>query len=485
MWVVGLGFAILVCLWAAIIVLMPTSVGIWVLGVGVLSQNVLLGCIAIPALGSAGGYLAIWKDVCVLAIIAGLVVFKTKNPSTLPPAMVLLMTLTCLHVGIYLVFPGVTEGSGITPAGVLGRLAAFRQWLVPIELILLGSLLARNGVTARSLAAPLRILGDVIAAAAIAGWFLIPIEFWVALNLSIGSALSGDISSASGQLEGLQSYFFGHAVARAVAPFGSPLVLAFSLIIPIAMAWNNRPPSGVPLRLIVLLAALFLSQTRGVIIGLVLVWAITKLARRELGTGFIAAMLLCLVVALSPLRVAVTNTITLQDPSSKVHLEAILGGFGTMLERPLGIGIAQGGQIGRSFARSDAGGENLYLLAANERGWLGLLLIIGLMISCGVAAGRSPQVLIGKASGDRSRKETQSLRIAATQGLGVLLVASLTTEHAIAFTSSWMVWVALGWASARKDPPAHHQVVSLSTRASASASGAPSMLTRRATDAGR
>lgn len=429
---------------ATILALRPTTAGPLVLGVGIAAQSVILALFIVPVLGPRGAYAALWKEAAVGLLILALTLRRDRSVARrLPVPVLVVLTLTALQLVIYAALPTVTSSSGAPTPGATARLAGLRQWIVPLELLLLGSALHNGGLTTGRLLTFSRRFGTSVAAIAIAGLFVLPLTFWVRVNSGITAALSGDASTASGQLEALQSYFLGQAVPRAVAPFGSPLALAFSLLLPLCLLWANRRRGKLTPSMLLVAMALVLSQTRGVLVGIVIVWLLSKVHPRNLDSRLVLGIVVLVGLALGPLNGAIVNTVTFNDPSSKLHYLAIRDGFSQLLDNPVGIGLGQGGQVGRAFSDSRAGGESLFLVAGNERGWVGLILIVALFAACWHTLRPRDR---NEKQGTRARAlESEVLRRGLRGAIAVLVFGSITTEHAVAFTSSWLLWVAVGY----------------------------------------
>ncbi len=440
--IVGGGLAVVLAL---ILALRPVTAGPLFLAVGICIQAVAIAVVVVPVVGPRGGYAALWKEAVVGVLLFALVVGQNRSIARrLPTSVRIVLVLTIVQLVLYMAFPVITSSSGVPPAGTTARLAGLRQWLVPCELLLLGHTLHNAGLSPGRLLAFVKRFGTVVAVVSIAGWVFIPLDFWARVNLVTTTTLSGDPAAATGQLEGLQSYFLGQAVPRAVAPFGSPLVLAFSLLLPmwLVAATRHRGPANFPLLLIG--TALILTQTRSILFGIVAVWILSKLRRRMMSARLIAGLLTLTFLAAGPLSVAIDNTLTLKDPSSNVHYAAIRDGYLQLLTNPLGVGLGQGGQIGRAFGYDRAGGESLYFVAGNERGWLGLALVVGLFLVCFTAIGLH-HIPVEDVNVGSDESEAEALCHGLRRAVVVLAIASVTTEHAVAFTSTWLLWVALGF----------------------------------------
>lgn len=436
---------LLVVILVLILVLRPVIAGPQILAVGICAQSVIIALVVVPSVGPNGAYAALWKEAVVGLLLV--VLFNRQDRSVarrLPVPIVVVLLLTALQLVFYMAFPAVTGSSGVPVTDTTARLAGLRQWIVPLELLLLGHALHNSGLTPTRLLAFVTRFGAVIAAFAVTGWVLLPLSFWAGVNMVTTTALSGDTSKASGQQEGLESYFLGQAVPRAVAPFGSPLALAFALLLPLCLMWVMHSQGRVDFPLLLVGTALVLTQTRGVLLSVVVVWLLWKLRTRKIGGRTIVGLVILAALASGPLSEAFANTLTLGDPSSKVHYDALSAGFAQLLTNPVGVGLGQGGQIGRAYGSSLAGGESLFLVAGNERGWLGLALVVALFVVCFRAL--RPNSCADELTGaGREQPEVEALRRGSRSAVAALALASITTEHAVAFISTWLLWVAVGY----------------------------------------
>jgi hypothetical protein len=413
----------LLALW---VVHAPAKVGLRILAIGIPAQALVIGLIATPLLGSGVvRYLPLWKEVLVALLIVSL--FTRGADQGLTPSrnyfVRAVLGVTVVQLTAYAFLPIVSYG-GIDVGPLPARLAGLRQSLVPVLLLVVGMGLRRIGYDSRSLSALVLRYGTVVALTAIAGLILVPLEFWAHLReLNAGPGeLAG---SAMDRLNGMQSYFFGMALPRAVGPFASPLTLAFTFIMPVALLWSRQAGRRVRNRGAVVVLALALSQTRGVIVAFLLLASIRWLDLRRLTWRNVFAL------------TAILNTISGNDPSSRAHWAAVLDGIVKLSSNPVGVGLGQGGQIGRTLGQQLAGGESLFLVIGNERGWLGLVLTLLLFASIFQRANQAR----------RTQRDYHTIWLADGVCLAtpVIVLASLATEHGIAFSSSWLFWIAAGF----------------------------------------
>ena len=422
---------------AALIIYDPAKTGLRLLAIGSLIQLPLIAYLLVPAIGPTARYAALWKEAIILLMLVGMILARRRirtddaeDDRRLPRFVAVACSLYAVHIVLLLVFPELSSDAVIGREAAVARLAGARQWLVPVYLLAFGALLARSSVSSRYIRNAVMVYGAVVASFAIAGWLLTPIEFWAQANSlvsGIGNANEQDV-----QFDGLHSYFFGTAVPRAAAPFGSPLATAFSLTLPLLLALHEPRSRQRNANVIILVLALGLTQTRAIILALILVFCWVQLRKLKLGQLIVTAYCVIALAFVPGVSSAIQRTVTLEDPSARAHVEHISDGLSQLAANPAGHGLGQGGQVGRVYGDALAGGENLYLVAGNERGWLGLTLLIVLLLSLFTSISTRP--------GEHAPL-ADSVRLT----LLVLVMASFTTEHAIAFNSSWVFWTATGF----------------------------------------
>jgi hypothetical protein len=424
----------------------PAEIGLRVLAIGIPAQAVVIGLIATPLVGSGiARYVPTWKEALVALLIVTLFTRRAAQGLTVSPNPLLraVLGVTVMQLGVYAFLP-VASYAGVEMGPLPARLAGLRQNLVPVLLLVVGMGLRRAGCEPRRLSLLVLRYGMVIAVIAIAGLVLVPLEFWAHLReLNAGPGeLTG---TAMDRLNGMQSYFFGIALPRAVAPFASPLTLAFAFIMPVALLWSRRAGQRVRHQGAVVVLALALTQTRSVILAFLLLASFRWLGLRRLHLTNVLVVAAITLLALGPLRMAIVNTASGTDPSSRAHWAAVLDGAAKLSRNPVGVGLGQGGQIGRTLGQQLAGGENLFLVVGNERGWLGLVLTLLLF------------AMIFRLANQVRRSARDHHTVWLADGLclatPVVFLASLATEHGIAFSSSWLFWIVAGFVCAAV--PAH------------------------------
>lgn len=243
--------------------------------------------------------------------------------------------------------------------------------------------------------------------------------------------------------------YTGFTFKRMMSFFLSPLGLAYFMIFPFVSvlsdwsqkeATDRRAISHSGVLLVVIALAILLSGTRGVIFIIPILITIVY-ARRHLLKALVLFGLLVLILAVSPMKTVLTDTVNLEDSSSRGHAYAYTVGIESVINHPLGIGLGQAGPTavwikgatGTYGSGDDASiGESVYLTIAMERGLLGLGFFI-LFVSYIARAGKR----LGDLSADR---------VMAVLGKSVFLstvafmFASIPTEHWLAFQSAAIYW---------------------------------------------
>lgn len=134
----------------------------------------------------------------------------------------------------------------------------------------------------------------------------------------------------------------------------------------------------------------------------------------------------------------VVDTLTFQNASSVGHVVEWLVALESMIENPLGVGLAMSGNAGSVTDEVRIGGENQFLIYGVQMGFLGMLLYIFLLA---FSIRRSIKVF-------RQTENVMSARIAFTAAAvktGLLL--PLFTANAELYTYvSWISWWMVGYA---------------------------------------
>jgi hypothetical protein len=338
-------------------------------------------------------------------------------------------------------------GSKLPLAAVL---ASAREFLVPVELYLLGRLAVAAGVDLRFI---VRVVLGVAAVAAVAtvGLYFVPAVFWMTtVDLvtferevqGLGNAVSLWDIGLLGQFGVGDTGTF----TRAIGPFTHPVGTAHYFVLPLVIAagaamrsWQlGLHAEGRRYLLYVALfgAAVATTISRGGWLTAVIALVIAAVLLRR-----IRATLLVLVVVgaglavIPPFSYSISSALSRTDSSVVGHQQAIDEGVVVVAQNPFGLGLGQADQFGQALAGSgdSAGvGENLYLALLVSVGPLGLLMfaawVLGLLRP--MLASRDPTI--------------GWIAIAVGCALVGYLAGGLLASPLMRFTTSATVWLVIG-----------------------------------------
>ncbi len=250
---------------------------------------------------------------------------------------------------------------------------------------------------------------------------------------------------------GLSWTFETQALTKRLASFfADPLELASSVLLGFAagLIWflTSKREEGFPYLVVMLcsMGSLFFSSSRaafgGVFIMLFFIAVIFKLYRLilfgvGLGTAFVVFVLL---FASEDFYYFVIDTLTFQNASSVGHVLEWITAIESMIENPLGVGLAMIGSSGSVDAETKIGGENQYLIYGVQLGFLGMFLYILLL---GFSISRSIRVF-------RLTENLMTARIAFTAAAvktGLLLPLFTANAELYAYVN-WISWWMVGYA---------------------------------------
>jgi hypothetical protein len=250
---------------------------------------------------------------------------------------------------------------------------------------------------------------------------------------------------------GLSWTFETQALTKRLASFfADPLELASSVLLGFAtgLIWflTSKREEGFPYLVVMLcsMGSLFFSSSRaafgGVFIMLFFIAVIFKLYRLilfgvGLGTAFVIFVIL---FASEDFYYFIIDTLTFQNASSVGHVLEWITAIESMIENPLGVGLAMIGSSGSIDAESKIGGENQYLIYGVQLGFLGMFLYILLL---GFSISRSIRVF-------RLTENLMTARIAFTAAAvktGLLLPLFTSNAELFAYVN-WMTWWMVGYA---------------------------------------
>jgi hypothetical protein len=250
---------------------------------------------------------------------------------------------------------------------------------------------------------------------------------------------------------GLSWTFETQALTKRLASFFSdPLELASSVLLGFAagLIWflTSKREEGFPYLVVMLcsMGSLFFSSSRAAFgaffIMLFFIAVIFKLYRLILfGFGLVTAFVIFVVFfASDDFYYFVIDTLTFQNASSVGHVLEWLIAVESMIENPLGVGLAMSGNSGTVTDEARIGGENQFLIYGVQLGFIGMFLYILLL---GFSISRSIRVF-------RGTENLMTARIAFTAAAvktGLLLPLFTANAELYAYVN-WITWWMVGYA---------------------------------------
>lgn len=266
----------------------------------------------------------------------------------------------------------------VVRAPVIGiGISQFRQMLVPVVLILFGSVLRREDIQrAGPLVVGVILVGALYGLGEQFGWR--PIDPLGAQGLNKYAS-----ANARGGLPSSYYYYFsdGLRVERSGGLILNPPSFGMLTASGILWAWFTRSRSGVlaTVATIVLAAASILSFGRGGFVILALALVQPVMTRKSGRASFLAVGAVLGYVAYGEFS---------SDGESGRHVDGFFGGFTYALTHPLGGGFgAAGNALSQLGLENDSGaGESLAAILMASIGWLGIF-VLGLLLLRGIAQG--------------------------------------------------------------------------------------------------
>ena len=237
---------------------------------------------------------------------------------------------------------------------------------------------------------------------------------------------------------------------RLASFFADPLELASSVLLGFAagLIWflTSKREEGFPFIVVMLcsMGSLFFSSSRAAFgaffIMLFFIAVIFKLYRLILfGFGLVTAFVIFVVFfASEDFYYFVIDTLTFQNASSVGHVLEWITSIESMIENPLGVGLAMSGNSGSVTDEARIGGENQFLIYGVQMGFLGMFLYIFLL---GFSISLSIRVF-------RLTENVMTARIAFTAAAvktGLLLPLFTSNAELFAYVS-WITWWMVGYA---------------------------------------
>lgn len=250
---------------------------------------------------------------------------------------------------------------------------------------------------------------------------------------------------------GLTWTFETQAVTKRLASFFSdPLELASSVLLGFAagLIWflTSKKEEGFPYIVVMLcsMGSLFFSSSRAAFgaffIMLFFIAVIFKLYRLILfGFSLVSAFVIFVVFfASEDFYYFVIDTITFQNASSVGHVLEWITALESMIENPLGVGLATSGNSGSVADEARIGGENQFLIYGVQMGFLGMFLYILILV---FSISQSITVF-------RLTDNVMTARIAFTAAAvktGLLLPLFTANAELYAYVN-WITWWMVGYA---------------------------------------
>jgi hypothetical protein len=347
--------------------------------------------------------------------------------------------------------------------------ASVRNFVLPVELFVLGRLVVGAGVRLGVLAAVFLAVSAASASFTVAQYFLTPPSFWVSTIDLVGYVREVQgIPSARDlwSISALGHFGVGEVATfpRAVGTFAHPVGAGHYFVLAVSLAVASLLAGG-PLRgwralaLVILFAAVVIVPiSRGAwIAAVVAVGILGMLTRRVRLTALGLAAAIAFVTVVPPYSYSVSSGLSLTDTSIRGHIEAVAHGVRVVLTNPLGLGAGHADQPGTVYSQpsaspdqgsggqpgsggetpaSSAGttsegvGESMYLSIWVTAGPIGLVLfltwIVGTLARLGLGSGNDWK------------------RLAVLAAFAGLLVASAFASPLMRFTSGGSVWLLLG-----------------------------------------
>ena len=250
---------------------------------------------------------------------------------------------------------------------------------------------------------------------------------------------------------GLSWTFETQAMTKRLASFfADPLELASSVLLGFAagLIWflTSKREESFPYILVMLcsMGSLFFSSSRAAFgaffIMLFFIAVIFKLYRLILvGFGLVTTFVIFVVFfASEDFYYFVIDTLTFQNASSVGHVLEWITAIDSIIQNPLGVGLAMSGNSGAVTDEARIGGENQFLIYGVQMGFLGMFLYIFLL---GFSISQSIKVF-------RDTDNVMTARIAFTAAAvktGLLLPLFTSNAELFAYVA-WITWWMVGYA---------------------------------------
>jgi hypothetical protein len=330
-------------------------------------------------------------------------------------------------------------------------IASAREFVMPVELYVLGRLAVAAGVDLRFI---VRVVLGVAAVAAVAtvGLYFLPATFWSSTIdlVTFEREVQGITNAVSLWDIGLLGQFgVGDTgtFTRAIGPFTHPVGTAHYFVLPLVIAacaamrsWqlgSHREARRYLLLVALFTAAVVTPISRGGWLTAVIALLLAALIFHRIRATLLVLVFVGVAMAVvPPFSYSISSALSRTDSSVIGHQEAIDAGAQTVVDNPVGLGLGQADHFGEALAEgtgASAGvGENIYLALLVSVGPLGFLMFVAWVL------GMIPPML-------GSRDPTIGwIAVAVGCALVGYLVGGLLASPLMRFTTSSTVWLMIG-----------------------------------------
>jgi hypothetical protein len=387
--------------------------------------------------------LAVWaKEILLLGVFGMTLVSGAFRHWRKPERLVL-----CFVAWVFLYLP-------VGNLGLTARLAGMRMLLWPLLMYFIGRSIR---IPPHGLRRMWNVVFLVVALAGFSEVLFVPTSQLASLQEANYLAKGQEINATVAGLEGLFYSAIGSRfdaanliwIRRMVSTYLEPLALGHALVLPIVFlfyAFAGPRPTFLRPRWLVgaLLGALILTQvlavSRGailaVVVGIGIIIAASRRAR--LRSIVVVAAILAIALTFAPVRAFVLNTISLEDPSSGGHISQLERGVQFVLDKPMGLGLGQGGYVGNYFSAgaAEGTGESFLFAMVSQVGVIGAALFLLALLAILLSLQRVWR-----------RTDSLWLKASALVTLGAVLgysVSAIASEAAFGLLSSGTAWFMSG-----------------------------------------
>ncbi|MHC1698702.1 MAG: O-antigen ligase family protein [Geobacteraceae bacterium] len=357
-----------------------------------------------------------------------------------------LFLLNVVLILVYAILPDSVLG---VPSSLKVKAFGLRSALITLIVFLVGRTVPYDSQYVKK---GIRLLTGMCILIAVFGVFellFVPRKFLIAGLVPYNVLKGGDLENLLRIDLSYEVEYIGFIFKRMMSFFLSPLSLAYFLILPLGLTLaamrhrivgTNKILLHAPIILFLYGVTIILSSTRGVIVTSLIMLILVYWSRHHYKKIFLMMVPLGLILALSPMKQILLQTINLEDPSARAHLFAYTMGVGTVLQHPFGIGLGQAGPTAvfikgsqGAYGKDDATvGESLYLTMAAERGLPSVVIFCTFAYVLALTCKK-----LSRESRDDFGKVIGSALFISTIGF---MVASIPTEHWLGFQSAAIYW---------------------------------------------